>query len=87
MFGWIVFCVGTPDDEYHFKRDVFLELEEFEDKQQGKDNILETFIYIITTRKQQAKVIVDVTYTYDVDVQVVIDITAHNNENNVRGNN
>ena len=32
LFGWIVFCVGTPFDEYHFKINIFLMLEEFEDK-------------------------------------------------------
>ena len=38
------------------------------------------------TRKQLAKVFVDVIYMYDVDAQVLNEIISHNNDNNIRGN-
>ena len=52
-----------------------------------KNYILETLHSIVEKRKQLAKVFDEVTYNYDVDVNIINGIIAHNNENNVRGNN
>ena len=41
---------------------------------------------MVPTRKQLAKVFVDVIYKYDVDAQVLNEIISHNNDKNVRGN-
>ena len=41
---------------------------------------------MFTKRNQKAKIFVDVTYKYDVDVQVIIGIIAHNSYNTPRGN-
>ena len=45
-----------------------------------KDHILQTFLfYMVKTRNQLAKVFVNVTYTYDVYVQVLNEIIAYKN--------
>ena len=42
-----------------------------------KDNLLETFRFMVPTRKQLPKVFIDVTYNYDVYVQGLNGIIVH----------
>ena len=53
--------VGTPDDDYCFKKNFLLsKLEYIKGKQEVKDNILENLISMVSTRKELASVFVDV---------------------------